>query len=136
MGKRKILLASVACLSLMSVPNASYAAENYLHARARLLASGFRPAPIPRGGKFDQCGIAGEKALCKRFPELVNCVGMGSASGTCRMVFVAADGRFIVVEAYGWEHPSTMVVTGTAPANTEDTKHIHNILAEKPEFSD
>jgi tripartite-type tricarboxylate transporter receptor subunit TctC len=133
MGQRRILF-SLLCLMGMSI--ASRAAENYIQARTRIIASGLKPAPIPRGGKFDQCGDAGEQALCKRFPELINCVGMGSASGTCRMVFVAPDGSFTVASAYGWERPSTMVLTGIGPANAEDTKHIKNILAGKPELAD
>ena len=63
MDLRKAFLPSVACLYLMSVSAASYAAENYLQARARLLASGLNPAPIPRGGEFDQCGNHREQAL-------------------------------------------------------------------------
>jgi len=110
-------------------------AEKYLHARARLLASGFAPAAIPRGGESDQCGTSDEVSLCKRFPELVNCNGMGPSSGSCRMAFVAPDGRFFVVAAFGWENPSTMVVTGASWANSEDTLHINNILAGKPEFA-
>ena len=115
--------------------SSNQAPEKYLHARARLLAAGFAPAAIPRGGEFDQCGISGEVALCKRFPELVNCEGMGPSSGSCRMAFVAPDGRLFVVAAFGWEKPSTMVLTGSSWANSEDTQHIKNILAGKPEFA-
>jgi hypothetical protein len=110
--------------------------QNYIEARTRLLMSGLKPAPIPRGGQFDQCGINGEKALCARFPELVNCVGMGPTSGSCRMAFVTPNGRFVVVSAFGWDDPSTMTLSGIAWAQHEDTKHLKNILAGKPELAD
>ena len=126
----------VSALQLHNLSNTNQVAENYLEARARLLASGFAPAAVPRGGEFDQCGDSGENALCKRFPELVNCVGMGPSSGSCRMAFVAPDGRFFVVAAFGWENPNTMVITDSGWANSEDMLHINNILAGKPEFFD
>ena len=132
----KVLLVLVVGLLLFGTPNTGRAAETYLHARSRLLAKGFKPAPIPRGGEYDQCGTSGEKTLCKRFPELVNCVGMGPDAGTCRMVFVAPNGRFYVVAAYGWEQPNSMHVTGMTWANAHDTRSIKNILAGKPELSD
>jgi hypothetical protein len=119
-------------LAITSALNTAQAAENYLHARARLLASGLKPAPIPRGGKYDLCGISGEGDLCKRFQELVDCSGMGASAGSCRMAFVARDGHFVVVSAFGWEDPKTMVITGLARANATDTKMIKNLIAGNP----
>jgi hypothetical protein len=107
---------------------------NYIQARKQLLAMRLKAAPIPRGGQFDQCGIDGEGDLCKQFPELVNCTGMGPTSGTCRMAFVAPNGRFVVVSAFGWDNPSTMTLTGIGWANEEDTNHISNIIAGKAEY--
>lgn len=134
--KQLIRAAIMALACATAAASASHAAESYAKARARLIASGLKPAQIPRGGEFDQCGSSGEKALCKRYPELVNCVGMGAAANTCRMVFVTQDGRFYVVSAYGWDTPKTMTFTAGAWANATDTKAIKNIIARKPEISE
>jgi hypothetical protein len=104
--------------------------------RAQLIAWGLKPALIPRGGKFNQCGASGEGALCKRYPELIDCTGLGAAANMCRMVFVAPHGRFFVVAAHGWDRPRTMVYRAGSWADDADTKAISNILAGKPELAE
>jgi hypothetical protein len=52
------------------------------------------------------------------------------------MAFIARDGRFLVVAAFGWERPDRMVLTGMAWANETDSKAIRNLLAGKPELAD
>ena len=112
-------------------------ALTYIWTRTALLSKGWLPAPIPRGGQFDQCGSHGERVLCTRFPELVSCVGMGENSNTCRMAFVMPGKTgYFVLSTFGWENPETMVVTGHGLANEEDTKRIDNIIAGKAEFAE
>lgn len=51
------------------------------------------------------------------------------------MAFVSRSGRFYVVSTFGWERPRTMVVTGAAWADAEDTKRLRNILRGETEYA-
>lgn len=104
----------------------------YAEARAKLIAAGFSPAAIPRGDA-GPCGAMGEKQICAMYPETIECIGMGPNSGSCRMAFVHRNGRFFVVEAYGWDTPKDMVFVKGTWANAADTKRIENIIDGKPE---
>ena len=125
--RRPIKNTAIVLLATLALTNTVNAAELYAHARARLLAKGLKPAPIPRGPN-SPCGAEGEGDLCKKFPELVSCSGMGATSNTCRMAFVAPDGRFYVVSTYGWEDPSKMTFTAGTWANATDTRTIKDSI--------
>lgn len=129
---RPLSLAAIAWLCLVGQADA----ESYATARAKLIAWGLKPASIARGGEFNRCGTSGEGALCKRYPELIDCTGLGAATDMCRMVFVAPNGRFFVVAAHGWDKPGTMAYRAGSWADDVDTKAISNILAGKPELAE
>ncbi len=116
--------AQTATLDLATVK----APQDYVQARAQFVLMGLRPAPIPRGGEFDQCLTSDD--ICKRYPEVISCSGMGL--NPCRIAFVAPDGRFVVAETQG-DTPDGLMLTAVTWANPEDTKAIKNIIAGRAE---
>jgi hypothetical protein len=104
--------------------------QQYSSARRTMLALGLKPAPIPRGGQFDECKLA---AICQRFPEVVSCTGMGL--NPCRIALVAPDGRIVVGMTSG-ETPEQMTLDELEWANAADTLAVQNLMAGKPERSD
>lgn len=128
-------LTVIGALTCAGFSSSSLAAELYSVARTKLLARGLHPAPIPRG-PTGPCGDNGEKAVCKLYPEAVDCSGMGASAGTCRMAFVDHGGRFFVVSTSGWEHLKRMAFQSGGWANAEDTKGLRNLVSGRREMQD
>ena len=102
------------------------AGASYESARQRLVQQGFDPVRIlDRGAGNPTCDPVGTNAMCRAWPELLNCAGTGR--NPCEFLYRRrADGKFWVVVTYGEagappkEDLRDVTIVGDGPARRTD----------------